>query len=245
MTGNRTLGVRLFGLSFFRNPRNVVMLLVIPPVVIYSYGMAMEAVPSALLGDMAAESVGKVNGALFATAFLTGIFGLFQVIDAHHADRRLVVAGFPRLELLVTRLVTITGVSAFIALVSFLVFQQSVSPEAPLVAFAALVVAGLIYGLFGVLIGSLIPRQLEGSLLLVFVADSDVMFGSGLIEWESIVPKLFPLYYPHQVLSSAAFDGSAESGDVLVALGYLAALLVVVSLVFSLVMREGGGALYE
>lgn len=245
MTSNRTLGVRLFGLSFFRNPRNVALLVLIPPVVIYSYGVAMEAIPSALLGDRAAADVGRINGALFATAFLTGIFGLFQVIDAHHADRRLVVAGFPRLELLVTRLATIAGVSAFIALVSFLVFQQSVSPEAPLVAFAALVLSGLVYGLFGVFIGSLVPRELEGSLLLVFVADSDTIFGSGLIEWNSVIPKLFPLYYPHQVLESAAFDGSVESTEVLLALAYLAVLLVVVSLAFSRVMREGGGALYE
>lgn len=245
MTSNRTLGVRLFGLSFFRNPRNVVLLMLVPPVVIYSYGVAMEAIPSVLLGDRAAADVGRINGALFATAFLTGIFGLFQVIDAHHADRRLVVAGFPRLELLVTRLVTIVGVSAFIALVSFLVFQQSVSPEAPLLAFVALVLSGLVYGLFGVLIGSLVPRELEGSLLLVFVADSDTIFGSGLLDWNSIVPKLFPLYYPHRILESAAFDGSVESADVLLALGYLAVLLVVVSLAFSHVMREGGGALYE
>lgn len=245
MTSNRTLGVRLFGLSFFRNPRNVALLVLIPPVVIYSYGVAMEAIPSVLLGDRAAADVGRINGALFATAFLTGIFGLFQVIDAHHADRRLVVAGFPRLELLVTRLATIAGVSAFIALVSFLVFQQSVSPEAPLVAFAALVLSGLVYGLFGVLIGSLVPRELEGSLVLVFVADSDTIFGSGLIEWNSVIPKLFPLYYPHQVLESAAFDGSVESTEVLLALAYLAVLLVVVSLAFSRVMREGGGALYE
>jgi len=245
MTSNRTLGVRLFGLSFFRNPRNVLLLVLIPPIVIQSYGMAMEAIPKALLGQRAAADVGRVNGALFATAFLTGIFGLFQIIDAHHADRRLVVAGFPRLELLLTRLATIFGVSAFIATVSFFFFQYYVSPEAPFVTFGALVVSGLVYGLFGVFIGSLVPRELEGSLLLVFIADSDTIFGSGLIDWNSVVPKLFPLYYPHQLLESAAFDGSVETTNVLLSLAYLAGLLVVVSLVFSYVMREGGGALYE
>lgn len=246
MATSRASPLKLFGLTFFRNPLNVVLLIVIPPMVIHSYGIAMSALPDALVGaDRAPTAVGRVNGALFATAFLTGLFGLFQVIGAYNADRRLTIAGFSRLRLLATRLGTIVGVSAFVALVSFVVFTRYVTPEAPLATFAVLVGAGLAYGLLGVLIGSIVPRKLEGSLALVFVADSDTIFGSGLIEWDSVIPKLYPLYYPNQLLGDAAFDGTVQSDHVLFAGSYLLVLLVVVAGVFAYVMSEGGGAIYE
>lgn len=234
---------QLFGLSFFRNPLNVALLIVIPPMVIHSYGVAMEAIPDIIVGGRVAADVGRVNGALFATAFLTGLFGLFQIIGAYNADRRLVTAGFSRVRLLVVRVGTILVVSSFVGLVSYAVFSWYVSPERPLVVLGTLVVAGVSYGLLGVLIGSIVPRKLEGSLALVFIADADTVFGSGLIEWDSLVPKLYPLYYPNQLLGDAAFEGTIDTTHAALAGGYAVGLLAVVTVVFAFVMR--GGAIYE
>ncbi|PSP80504.1 hypothetical protein BRC81_02100 [Halobacteriales archaeon QS_1_68_20] len=235
----------MFVRSFYRNPMNVVLLVVIPPLVIQGYGIAMEAVPASLLDDRSPVQLGQVNGAMFATAFLTGLFGLFQVIGAYDADRRLVIAGFPKLDLLATRLATVIGVSAFIATVSFVVFSQFNPPESTLLTFGGLVLAGFTYGLIGVLIGSILPGELEGSLALVFVADSDTIFASGLVDWGSILPQFFPLYHSHHVLEAAAFDGTVESDHLLMAVLYVLVLLVAATVVFSRAMSEGSGGVLQ
>jgi ABC-2 type transport system permease protein len=238
-------GVRAHTTAFVRKPLNLVLLVVLPLVVIVFYGEAMEAfsalpMMSALGGDLG--TIGRLTGALFATAFLTGIIGLFQVISARRGDERLVLCGFSRSTLLATRLVTVIGASALTAGVSLFVLSMTVPVSAPLVSFGALFVGGVSYGLLGMLVGALLPRELEGSLVLVFLVDIDDALSSGMfIESSATIPKLFPLYRPHAMLETAVLDGTVATDHALGAVIYLLVLAVLVFVVYIRVIGKRGG----
>jgi ABC-2 type transport system permease protein len=201
-------------------------------VVIEVYGLAMASFPEVPFMETMPATMGRINGAVFAAAFLAGLIGLFQVISAREADSRLQLAGFRRWELFCTRLATIASVSLVAAVAAFAVLAWRVDVAAPLAAFGALALAGLLYGLLGVLIGAVVPRELEGSLLLVFVADFDDFMASGLANVDSPLLHLLPLHYPHKLFTAAVRDGTVASADVLAALGYLAVAFVAVLLAY-------------
>lgn len=235
-----TSGTRAHLREFVRQPVTLALIVALPPVVIQVYGTAMEVFPP--LPNLGAEPItaGHTAGTLFAVAFLAGLVGLFQVISAHSSDDRLAWCGFRRLTLLASRLVTTVVVAGAGALVSFSVFRSLVAVEAPAAAFGALVLAGLIYGLLGVLVGVVIPRELEGSLVLVFVADVDNALSSGLFETDVALAKLFPLYYPHVVFEEAALEGTLAVGAALTSLAYLAVLVALTFTVYAFASGDGG-----
>lgn len=236
-------GVRAHATAFVRKPVNLVLLLVLPPVVTVLYGEALESfsmIASSLGVGTDLGTVGQLTGALWATAFLVGIIGLFQVISARRGDERLVLCGFSRTTLLATRLVTVFGAAVLAAGVSFAVLWITVSVNAPLTAFSALLAGGVTYGLLGMLVGALLPRELEGSLVLVFLVDIDDALSSGLFETTTVLPKLFPLYRPHALLESAVTGGTIAADH---ALGVGVYLLVLAALAFGVYSRvtDAGG----
>lgn len=235
--GRLATGTRLRLVELGRQPVTLAMLLVLPPVVVEVYGVAMESFPVA--PSMAADpaTVGRMTGTLFAVAFLAGLVGLFQIISAQDGDERLAVAGFPRPAMLAARLATMAVVAGLAAAVAYAVFGSRVAVEAPALAFAVLVLSGLLYGLLGVVVGSLVPRELEGSLVLVFLADVDNALSSGLfpVGWSVPLPavgdvsvvELAPLYHAHELFTAAVLDGELAEGHVLPAVTWVGLLLVV------------------
>ncbi|WP_158056408.1 hypothetical protein [Halorussus halophilus] len=220
-------GVKAGTLSFFREPLTVALLVVLPLVAIELYGAAMASFPTLPFMEAPPETAGRISGALFATAFLAGLLGLFQVISARDADNRLAICGFPRATLLVSRLATVLVVATVVAALATLALTYSVDVAEPFVAFGVLAAAGVVYSLVGVLVGTLVPKELEGSLVLVFLADMDDFLSSGLLDADVPVAKFFPLYHPHHALQSAVLDGSVSSGHVRGIFATVAVLLVI------------------
>ena len=233
------IGVGAAVRAFLREPAQVAVLLLFPLVVIEGYGYAMAAFPEFPFMEMNAETMGRLNGAIYAAAFLSGVMGLFQVISAVQADERLQLCGYSRAELFVTRLATVLAASLLVAAVSLAVLLWHVEVAVPAVAFLALAAAALVYGLLGMLVGAVLPRALEGSLVLVFLVDADDFLSSGMIDVDTPLVELFPLYHPHQMFQSAV-DGSIATGDALVTAAYLFVLLAVVAVVYVRVTANGG-----
>jgi ABC-type transport system involved in multi-copper enzyme maturation permease subunit len=219
--------------AFLREPFYLVVLFVLPPIVVFMYGKAMQSLPAMPFLETVPETLGYLNGAVFAVAFLAGLVGLFQSIRSRDSDHRLVVSGFGRLELLGSRLVTIILVSVVATVVCFGVVVVQVSPEAPLVAFGALLLAAVVYSLIGILIGAIVPRQLEGSLVLVFLADMDDALSSGMLNIDSELLNVTPLHYPHTLFSDAVLEGTVQSADLVAGVVYASCLLVAVVAVYT------------
>jgi ABC-2 type transport system permease protein len=210
-----------------REPTTLAMLFVLPPFVTYVYGAAMGAFPDVGFVEVGASTYGRIGGALFATAFITGLVGLFGTVSAATADRYLAFSGYRSSALFATRVVVSAGVAlvaAAVSLVSLLALGTDVATVGA--AYAVLVLAGALYGLLGVVVGALVPRDLEGSLVLVFLADLDSFLSGDVLAVDAPLVSLLPLHYPHAMFQSAVLDGTVGAGNVALALGYLAVLTV-------------------
>lgn len=166
-------------------------------------------------------------------AFAAALLGVFVMQSALQGDRRLVVAGFRPGETVVARLLVLMAATALVVSVSALVTALNFTPAswAPLIA--ALVLLGLIYAALGALAGAVLDK-LAATYLMLFLVMTDLgvvqspMFretpGSGAV--------LLPGYGPSRVMYDGAFSQSFHAtGELLLSLGWLAALGVAVYVV--------------
>lgn len=225
-TNRRVLaGIHASTLSFFREPLNIALLLILPALSIQIYGVSLSQFPD--LGMFAASgsltTTGRITGAVFATGALAGVLGLFQMISARNADRRLVISGFRPSELVVSRFTTLLVVSLAISAISTATLAWLLSDTfgAPLFVFSGLALAGVIYGLLGMLVGTILPRELEGSLLLVILADMDNVFASGLFNIDESITQFAPLSHPHEIVSHAIIDGALATAHVFSTIAFI------------------------
>ena len=224
--------------TFVREPTNVALLLVLPPLVVFAFDLAIEPIGELPQIDVPPGGA-PLGGALFATAFLAGLLGIFQVVGAAEADRRLVVSGYRPVEVLLARLLTIVLAGTFVAVLTFVTFWLRIdtTPEAPGLAIGALVLAALIYGLLGVIIGAVVGRELEASLVLVFLADFDSFAAIGVIPMEGDWLSYLPLARPSTVLEEAVHAGTLATGDVV---GSLLTIAILAALALLVVALRGG-----
>lgn len=226
--------IRSFTLPFFREPINLVLVVLLPIIGIELYGQALGSLPSSLFSGLSGDptQIGRISGAVFAAAALTGVLGLFQVISARKTDIRLLLCGTSRVGLLVNRLLTVVLISVVSGVATVAVLWYWIDIEAVALSVGVFVLVSLLYSLVGILIGSLIPRELEGSLALVFVADIDTFLSSDFLEIDLVIGKLFPLFYPNKLAKSAVLTGTVETEHVLYTLLYLGAALVAATIAY-------------
>lgn len=235
-------GVEKHARSFFREPTNVVLLVALPVISIEVYGTALSLFPDLpfLSGELPLESFGRLTGAIFATAAVAGVMGVFQIISAREADQRLAVCGYSAVELLASRFATLVAISGLIAAFSVVALDALVAVEAPALLFAAFLLTGVLYGLVGLLIGSIVPRELEGSLVLVFLADMDNVLASGVFDIDSALVDLAPLTHPHELSKAAVVDGTLAGDHLLATLLYVAVLFVLTIGLYRRIVENGG-----
>lgn len=229
--------------SLIRDPFLLAIAIVGPPLFVFVFAEVLTAMPDVLLGDVAQQAFGRMTGALFATSFLAGILGLFQVISAMAADRRLRIAGFSDTVILAGRLTVILLISAAVAALALGVLLTGVDVASIPLAYVALLAGATVYGVIGVAIGSLVSRELEGSLLLAFMADLDTFLSTGILEADAWFTNYFPLNTPHTMLEDAVFEGTLQTGDVLVTVTYVAVCLVVAAAFFRRASSDMEGVL--
>jgi ABC-2 type transport system permease protein len=237
-------GVRAHATAFFREPLYLLLLVVLPIIEIRFAGSALESLPAAAFTDSTTplQTTGQLFGAIYATAVLAGIVGLFQRLSADDTDRRLLIAGSTPGRLFLTRLLTVIGITAGVAGISTVSLAWFATVSDPGLVFGVLAVAGAMYAAFGMVAGSILSGELEGSLAIVFLVDLDVVLATGLLPTDATIGTLFPLYYPFQLLE-AAVTGAALVGDhVFWSLAYATALGVLAVIVYGRSVALGGAA---
>ena len=220
-------GVRASARSFFREPLNLVLLVVLPALSIQIYGIGYGQFPEFgfLQTPTSLGTTARVTGATFATGALAGLLGLFQIISARDADRRLSICGYPAVDLLVSRFITLVAISLVIAGVSTgtLAVLLSEPIRAPVHVFVGLALNGFIYAMLGIAVGAVLPRALEGSLVLVIFADMDGVLASGIFQINEGVTRFSPMSYPHDIVTRAVIQGELAGGKLLPAMAFLVA----------------------
>lgn len=191
--------VGMFLREYYRAPLNLVLLATIPILLIYSVGSSLSRLAGVLEVTLT-TAMGQSMGAIWAAAFLAGITGFFMMTGARSADRRLVRAGYRPLTVVGCRFATVGLVALLTTTVSYAVLLTKVEPTSNAQTLLVMYLAALIYGEVGILIGSLVTGELEGSFAILFFFVEDAFIGSPLFGAESQAFVLLPTYYPTKIL---------------------------------------------
>lgn len=211
-----------------REPTTVALLVLLPPLVIWMFDVSLQTYGGAVQGVSTGPTEAERGGALFSTAFLAGLMGVFQVVSAAEADSRLVVCGYRPAEVVSARLVAIALASVAVAgvtLATFLLLVPTTVGSPALVA-GALVLAAVTYALVGVIVGALSGDELAGSLTLVFLADFDSFTSLESIPTDAPGLEYTPLTFAARLLEDATTTGSIAGMDLVAGLAYVVVLLL-------------------
>ncbi|HEY5684092.1 MAG TPA: hypothetical protein VIY70_01850 [Acidimicrobiia bacterium] len=190
----------MFLREYYRTPLNLVLLAVIPVLLIAAFGNSLSRL-AGMLEIALSPAMGQAMGAMWSAAFLTGIMGFFMMIGAREADRRMVRAGYSPLQVVSLRFAAVALLGAGATVVSYVVLLSQVTPSNPAQTLLVLYMGAMIYGTVGVLIGSLVAGELEGSFALLFFFVMDAFIASPLFGDAAEIPFGFlPTYYPTKVL---------------------------------------------
>jgi len=155
--------------------------------------------------------------------------------------KRLILAGFQTSELLAAKLIItvfiITLVGSFISLMGLLFFEPG--------NFAGMtigyILCGFVYGCYGLLIGSLIKKELEGVLMILLLANIDVGWLQNPVYYAGSTNKIIitwlPAFFPAQVSITSAFTNYTIGPAILESLLYGIVFLSISVLLFWYRMR--------
>jgi len=187
----------------------------------------------------------RLHPALMAPAAVAGLAalaGMFVILDSRTADRRLALAG-QRLGTLLAARLALVALAAATATVVSLVFTAAVSDVRQWLVYAAgIALVAATYGLIGVVLGPLFGR-VAGVFVAFLVPVLDILFAQSpmLRPTPAGWAHLLPGYGANRVLVDGALTPVFnQSGSLLLALAWVAALTVVAALVFRHSMRTAG-----
>jgi len=178
---------------------------------------------------------------LAAVGLLTSFLALNLTQKHADANRRLILCGYTASELLSSKFLTlaglIVGIGVYISILLLLFFEPR---RLPLV-FLGFMLAGFVYGCYGLMIGAIFRRELEGILLIVLLANIDIGWLQNPIYYadaqNTFIIRHLPAYFPSQVSMTAAFSGHSILAPLGGSLVYGGLLLLAAGLVFGWKMR--------
>lgn len=123
---------------------------------------------------------------------------LFSVLSSEEVDQRLVLGGYRPLDLLLGR-VGFLGPLGLVIAAAFSVLMVSVShPDRPLITWLGVSAVAVQSIPFGLAVGAVVPKELEGTLVLIGVVGMQLA-----VEPDNAVAKVLPFYGPEQLIRSS------------------------------------------
>jgi hypothetical protein len=159
-----------------RAPLTPVLLVAIPVFFVLIFASVLGEFSKALGGTLASQSATAISAG-WATAFLSGALGFFQVSSSRGADRRLARAGLGPARVALSRIAAALLLGVLVSGVAFVTLWLRSGIGHPLHAAVAIFAFAAIYTGIGALIGALVSAPLEGSLLVVLVFSIDAFSG--------------------------------------------------------------------
>lgn len=178
---------------------------------------------------------------LAAVGLLTSFLALNLVQQGSDAHRRLVLAGFSPPELILSKLLTLGVVVLVIGVYVAVILYPFFSPDHFLWVILGFVLGGFVYGCYGLLVGTVVRRELEGILLIVLLANIDVGWLQNPLFYAEAQNKAIilglPAFYPSQASMIAAFTDHSVIVPLLGSLLYGSILLSLAMAIYWWKMR--------
>lgn len=164
-------------------------------------------------------SVGTGNKSIIAggvgMAFAISGATLFSVLSSSEVDQRLVLGGYRPHELLLGRIVFLGPMGLTIGAAFSVVMSTISHPARPWLTFVGVAAVALQSIPFGLAVGAAVPRELEGTLVLIGVVGMQLATNS-----DSPVAHVLPFYGPRQLISSSLVADGPIAGPLLLTILY-------------------------
>jgi len=180
----------------------------------------LVALPICFYGALAGEHDYAVIAGGIAMAFSVGGAAIFSVLSARGVDQRLALTGFHPAELIMGRLLFLDVLSLPVVAATAALMAVVSQPERPWVLGLAVALVALIAVPFGLSIGSLVPNELEATLVLIGVVGIQLSLSG-----DALVGRFLPFWGPRRLLDAALGEPVNVGVMVMVSLAYAAALL--------------------
>ncbi|POX46245.1 hypothetical protein [Streptomyces sp. Ru72] len=166
----------------------------------------------------AGNQITQITGAINAVTLITGFMMFAVTFNGGRFDRRLAMAGYPRIHLILAKTTSLTLASGAIATYAAAVICAAWSPRQPVQLAAALFCGAMTYGALGVVFGSLLRREVEGMFALVMTSIVDVGLQNPLASsgTGSAAVRFLPTYGTMQAATAAGFTHKPLLGDLAV-----------------------------
>ncbi len=175
-------------------------------------------------GDGEKSIVAGGVGMAFAVSGAT----LFSVLSSDEVDQRLVLVGYRPHELLLGRLLFLAPMGVAIG-AAFSVLMTGVShPARPWLTFVGLAAVALESIPFGLAVGAAVPRELEGTLVLIGVVGMQLA-----MDPTSPVARILPFYGPRELIASSLGTEGPIAWPILLTSLYGIALFLVARILMS------------
>lgn len=188
--------------AYVRQPMNLVLLVIVPPLFIIAMSSAISTFSDVIGGNLG-ERAGTGLAGLWAAALLTGAATFFVLRTSLRADARLVVAGLSRRALVAAQSVSAMSLALVTATVSFAMLLGTQDVADPLSLFGAIFLSALIYAAIGVSLAWFVEGDLEGSFVIILIFMLDAFVGGPLGGGEGVIANLFPVHFPSEIAVAA------------------------------------------
>lgn len=157
-----------------------------------------------------------------ALAFSLAGAPIFANLAARQVDQRLVLSGYRPAELSLARLLVLEGYGAAVAVAFGAVMVAKSDPPHPGLLVAGVVLVGIVAVPFGLMLGALLPSELEAVLVMIGAVGIQLT-----LDQTARIGKLLPFWGPRQLLEGSLGDTISTPHAVATALGYAVALLMI------------------
>ena len=182
----------------------------------------LVALPLSFYLASASSGPDSVSTGGVGMAFAVGGAALFSTLSSIEADQRLVLGGYRPIELLVGRLVFLGPLGVLIA-AGFTALMVRIShPENAWLLLLGVAMVAVQSVPFGLAVGAIVPRELEGTLVLIGVVGIQLAVGAN-----ATVAKVLPFYGPRRLIAESVSGHGTTWGPLLQTALYGLGMLIV------------------
>ncbi|MCC3767767.1 ABC transporter permease [Streptomyces sp. UNOC14_S4] len=181
-----------------------------------------------------------VSGAVNTVTLIVGFMMFMTTFKSLDFDRRLVLAGYPRLHLLVAKVAAMTLAAVLIAGYATAVVCFYWDPVRPALLAVGLFAAAVAYGGIGILLGSFLRSELAGMFVIIMVSLLDTMLQNPISNPAASKDGVYllPEYGPTQVSVAAGFTRSVPYAQLLLGPVWFAGAWLLAMAAFRLRTRD-------
>lgn len=186
--------------------------------------------------EVSEKEISLLFFAVAVTGFLVSFLALNLIQKNNEANRRLIICGYHPLELLLSNLISLLFIIILIAVYIGMLSSTFFPLNHLFLLIYGLFLTGIVYGCYGLAVGSFIKGELEGVLLIVLLVNIDAGWLQNPLFYAEAqnqqLIRFLPAYFPSQTAIIAAFTDYSVINAGLNSLFYGLCFLVISMVIF-------------